>query len=101
MAGFIAVCVIVFCLCVIRIKSQDKEISRLGEELRSNKVAFEIYKSVYQQMEHVVPDGTIEAVKYAMIKSHPDNGGEIEKFILYRECYEKLTGRNRSNKLGI
>lgn len=38
-----------------------------------------------------IPKGTIEAVRYAMIHSHPDNGGSSEKFILYKECYEKLT----------
>lgn len=40
----------------------------------------------------VIPDGTIEAVKYAMIHNHPDNGGDAEKFILYKDCYDKLTG---------
>lgn len=39
-----------------------------------------------------IPKGTIEAVRYAMIHNHPDNGGDAEKFILYKKCYDKLTG---------
>ena len=32
----------------------------------------------------------IEAVKYAMKKSHPDNGGNAEDFKKYRELYNKI-----------
>lgn len=32
----------------------------------------------------------LEAVKYAVIKSHPDNGGNTEDFIRFNECYKKL-----------
>lgn len=32
----------------------------------------------------------IEAVKYAMKKSHPDNGGSAEDFKKYRELYNKI-----------
>lgn len=41
-----------------------------------------------------IPKGTIEAVKYAMIHNHPDNGGNAEKFILYKNCYDRLTGKS-------
>lgn len=41
---------------------------------------------------HEIPKGTIAAVKFAMIKSHPDNGGNQEDFVLYRNVYNKLTG---------
>ena len=32
----------------------------------------------------------IEAVKYAMKKSHPDNGGNAEDFKKYREIYNRI-----------
>ena len=32
----------------------------------------------------------IAAVKYAMLRSHPDNGGRTEDFIKFRMIYEKL-----------
>lgn len=34
---------------------------------------------------------TIDAVFYAMKKSHPDNGGKEEDFIRFKKCYEELT----------
>lgn len=37
--------------------------------------------------------GTIEAVRYAMKKSHPDNGGSAEDFMRFKKCYEELTGK--------
>lgn len=47
-------------------------------------------REFHKQIE--IPKGTIEAVRYAMIHNHPDNGGDAEKFILYKNCYDKLTG---------
>lgn len=34
---------------------------------------------------------TIQAVKYAMKHSHPDNGGNADDFIRFQKCYEELT----------
>ncbi|AXF52279.1 MAG: DnaJ domain-containing protein [Caudoviricetes sp.] len=31
-----------------------------------------------------------EAVRYAMVKAHPDNGGKQEDFIRFQECYKRL-----------
>lgn len=41
-----------------------------------------------------IPKGTIDAVKLAMKVSHPDNGGNQNDFIKYREVYMKLTKKN-------
>lgn len=35
----------------------------------------------------------VEVAKYAMIRSHPDNGGNTEDFIKYKKYYGKLTGK--------
>lgn len=40
-----------------------------------------------------VSDDTIQAVKYAMKKSHPDNGGNAEDFMRFQKVYEELTRR--------
>lgn len=40
-----------------------------------------------------VSQDTIDAVRYAMKKSHPDNGGNAEDFVRFKKCYEELTGR--------
>lgn len=31
-----------------------------------------------------------EAVRYAMLKSHPDNGGKSEDFVKFRNLYERM-----------
>lgn len=38
-----------------------------------------------------IPQNIIEAVKYAMKKAHPDNGGNAEDFMKFKKCYEQLT----------
>lgn len=101
MIEFIHICIFlsvlyVFARCRFKMNKQDKEIKKLSEELRSSRMTIEIYKETYQLRKVCkVPEGTIDAVKYAMIHNHPDNGGSVEKFILYRRCYENLTGGKR------
>lgn len=50
---------------------------------RSSKVQTKI---VYRD----VPNGTLEAVKYAVKHSHPDSGGNEQDFIKFKKCYEAL-----------
>ena len=40
-----------------------------------------------------VPPNTIQAVKYAMKHTHPDNGGNAEDFIKFQKVYEELTNK--------
>ena len=40
-----------------------------------------------------IPKGTTQAVKEAMKRSHPDNGGNPEDFQMYRRAYNVLTGK--------
>lgn len=51
-----------------------------------NKQTIQKTKVVYRDF----PDGTIEAVKYAVKHSHPDNGGDEKDFIKFKKCYEAL-----------
>ena len=39
-----------------------------------------------------IPSGTIDAVKYAVKKSHPDNGGNAGDFIKFKKCLDELEG---------
>jgi len=72
-----------------------------AEQMEIYKKAYLDYKKKYDDLKQMqsnrvivkIPEGTVDAVRYAMIYNHPDNGGDPEKFILYRSCYEKLTGK--------
>ena len=46
-------------------------------------------KQTYLSRYRSDPDVTA-AVRYAMTKAHPDNGGKQEDFIKFRKIYEKL-----------
>lgn len=37
-----------------------------------------------------IPHGTVDAVKYAVKKSHPDNGGNSDDFIKFKKCLDEL-----------
>lgn len=77
------------------------ELEMKAEMMEKYKKAYLDYKKAYDdlrrtQSNHTVikmPEGTLDAVRYAMIHNHPDNGGDPDKFRIYRECYEKLTGK--------
>lgn len=43
----------------------------------------------------LIPAGTIEAVKEAMKRAHPDNGGNEEDFRKYRRAYNVLMGKEK------
>lgn len=47
--------------------------------------------SPFQNMKRSVSQDEIDAVRYAMKHSHPDNGGNAEDFIRFQKCYEELT----------
>lgn len=38
-----------------------------------------------------LPEGTIQAVREAMKRSHPDNGGNAKDFQMYKKAYDILT----------
>lgn len=96
---------LVLWVVVMRIEIKDLKFdNEIAEErilnLQNN---MEIQRKIYQtEIERLtnqvapkpveIPKGTIEAVRYAMIHNHPDNGGSSEKFILYKNCYDRLTG---------
>lgn len=84
----------------IRIKKLQEKLEERDEEILNLK-----YKIIDLEFENknetikyvhrnkiTVPDGALEAVRYAMNKSHPDNGGKHEDFIKFRKLYEEMKG---------
>ena len=77
----------------INLKMEVDELKRQNEIQRFK------YSSVYREYvrllmepdtsKPVAPD-IEEAVHYAMIKAHPDNGGNQEDFIKFRKLYERI-----------
>lgn len=59
-----------------------KEISKLRIEL--------IMEQTKNNHQNIYNNDIKEAVKYAMKKSHPDNGGSSDEFNKFRELYNKI-----------
>lgn len=71
------------------LKDMNRTLS--AENLRL-KQRIEFYETTERlEVKTSIPQDTIEAVKYAMKKSHPDNGGNAEDFKKFRDVYEELT----------
>lgn len=62
----------------------SKQLEQLKEQMNRQN---DTYNSCNSQINN---QEIIEAVKYAMKKSHPDNGGNAEDFKKYRELYNKI-----------
>lgn len=81
----------------------DKElIESVREKRLLNKENIDLRMKIFQlnqkiMMSHCdkpqISNDVIQAVKYAMKKSHPDNGGNAEDFMRFQKVYEELTGR--------
>lgn len=73
--------------------SSEKEIYRLNYENCYLRFQNDMLKSSIDKMgskSAAVSEDIKEAVKYAMIHSHPDNGGTPEDFTKFRKVYEEL-----------
>lgn len=59
--------------------------------IKAYKINESYKKYMYQNKEKSIHNNDIkEAVKYAMKKSHPDNGGSSDEFNKFRELYNKI-----------
>lgn len=54
-----------------------------------------INATIRPNVSNVYNQEILEAVKYARIKSHPDNGGTMDDFVKFNECYNKLINSAR------
>ena len=103
------------CVCFIVLAKKQIEITKLEEENRELKwdiacleddisgYKYDLSRYQYKlEMEQrknkitkQIPKGTTQAVKDAMVRSHPDNGGKQEDFIMYRRAYNILIGKEK------
>lgn len=67
------------------------QVSMLKTENYNLMVAIKQYQVAQGLLRPKIPPSTVEAVKYAMKKAHPDNGGSTEDFMKFKECYDELT----------
>ena len=93
--ALVAILIILF-VCIsenIDLKMEVDELKRQNEIERLN------YSSVYRDYVRLLTepappkpvDSDIEeAVHYAMVKAHPDNGGKSEDFVKFRKVYERM-----------
>lgn len=65
--------------------------ARLSKQLEELKAQLNRQNNTYNFCNNQINNQEIiEAVKYAMKKSHPDNGGNAEDFKKYREIYNRI-----------
>lgn len=110
--------VIVFIICLIGftipfavVWSTNKILRNKNNELYNELCEIREEKNHYQRLYYMevtriksypshsvskeIPKGTVQAVKEAMKRSHPDNGGNAEDFQMYRRAYNVLTGKEK------
>lgn len=87
---------IILLACVSGNMNLKMEVDKLK---RQNEIQRFKYYSVYREYVRLLmePDTSKpttpdikEAVHYAMVKAHPDNGGNQEDFIKFRSLYERI-----------
>ena len=72
-----------------------EEIKRLSSRVeRLQERNLELRENSSRLIKEGLPNGTMDAVRYAVKKSHPDNGGNAEDFIKFNEILKKLKERD-------
>lgn len=101
-AGHILLIFISIALIIALIISYDSitGLKSLVEKLRWENeqleyLNFRLRNRVISAPPREIPKGTIQAVKEAMKRAHPDNGGNTEDFEMYRRAYNVLTGKEK------
>lgn len=73
---------------------KKKNAALLLENMRLKQL-IDAYRNVYwwtSQLPQISQD-MVDTVKYAMKKTHPDNGGNSEDFVKFKKAYEELTNK--------
>ena len=92
---------IILLACVNGNMNLKMEVDKLK---RQNEIQRFKYSSVYREYVRLLMEpGTLksttpdikEAVHYAMVKAHPDNGGKQEDFVKFRKLYERMNNEYR------
>ena len=85
--------------CLLEAKKNDVLKSELSVERRRRRLAeseVTVLKLRVAMLSAVIGQGSVnqdikDAVHYAMVHAHPDNGGKQEDFIRFRKCYEQIS----------
>ena len=97
---FLIFILIALIICLIisydSIKTLKSQVEKLEwENNRLERLNFILRNRVPSAPSREIPKGTIQAVKEAMKRAHPDNGGNTEDFEIYRRAYNVLTGKEK------
>ncbi len=96
----VALAMALFCMWELLIDKKNKiealeaDIRTLEYRIDSYRIENDFLKNTINTMDNYNKVGNnqqiIEAVKYAMKKSHPDNGGNTEDFKKFRDLYNSM-----------
>lgn len=75
---------------IARLEVQLKEVTYKYNMLLMKQYSKEATQKVIYKTVNTNSQVIKEAVRYAMLKSHPDNGGKQEDFIKFRKLYETI-----------
>ena len=98
--AFIIILIVLFC-CISKIIKLKMEVEELKIKYKIQRLSYSSICQDYTKllMKSDTPKPTTpdikEAVHYAMIKAHPDNGGKQEDFVKFRNLYERVKNEYR------
>ena len=101
LSAVLIVTLIILFACISENMNLKMEVDKLK---RQNEIQRFKYSSVYREYVRLLmePDTSKpttpdikEAVHYAMVKAHPDNGGKQEDFVKFRKLYERMNNEYR------
>lgn len=72
------------------LKSKEENASLKEENTRLSILLSAFRESFIKENNSAIDFNVKEAVRYAMLKSHPDNGGKSEDFVKFRNLYERM-----------
>lgn len=87
------------------VKGLKSENEDLKEKIRVAELKIRLYEvrlrnpflNPYLNISRNVSKDEIDAVRYAMKCSHPDNGGDAKDFIRFQKVYKELSKQNGGN----
>lgn len=94
-------CLLVIVLLFVFYAQKKEENKKLERKLSKAKIDISVLQAANQSLSRQLFMGTnpsryrynsdvIDAVKYAMVKVHPDNGGKQDDFVKFKHIYEKI-----------
>lgn len=97
----IVILLLLMTLLLLMYRNRVKQIEACKELISNQEKIIQLYKSAYDTLKSYGYGGQTcknsqydndikEAVKYAMKKSHPDNGGSNEDFNKFRKLFERI-----------